>query len=123
MLEPSIVILYVNNLTKSREFYQDLLGIKSEELSPSFNQFTLSNGMCLGLKIKDTIEPPVTEKNGGGELAFTLDDPAKIDELFATLKIKGIAIAQPPTSMTFGYNFLAIDPDGNRLRFCSLRKS
>jgi catechol 2,3-dioxygenase-like lactoylglutathione lyase family enzyme len=72
MLEPSIVILYVNNLTKSREFYQDLLGIKSEKLSPSFNQFTL---------------------------------------------------AQPPTSMTFGYNFLAIDPDSNRLRFCSLRKS
>ena len=56
MLEPSIVILYVNNLTKSREFYQDLLGIKSEELSPSFNQFTVSNGMCLGLKIKDTVE-------------------------------------------------------------------
>lgn len=32
-------------------------------------------------------------------------------------------IAQPQTSMAFGYTFLALNPDGNRLRFVSLRKS
>ncbi len=122
MLEPSAVVLYVDNLAKSRQFYQALLGIKPEELSPSFNQFTLSNGMRLALKFKDTVEPPAEDKNGGGELAFTLDNPAMLDELFADWQKKGVTIAQSPTPMTFGYTFLALDPDGNRLRFVSLGK-
>ena len=122
MIEPSAVILYVDNLIKSHQFYQELLGIKPEELSPTFNQFTLSNGMRLGLKIKDTVEPPALDTNGSGELAFTLDNPAKIDELFADLQKKGVTITQPPTDVTFGYTFLALDPDGNRLRFVSLGK-
>lgn len=123
MIEPSAVILYVDNLTKSSQFYQALLGIKPEELSLHFNQFTLSNGMHLGLKVKNTVEPPATHKNGGGELAFTLDNTAKIDAMFATLQMNGATIVQPPTSMTFGYTFLALDLNGNRLRFVSLGKS
>lgn len=123
MLEPSAVVLYVDNLAKSRQFYQALLGIKPEELSPGFNQFTLSNGMRLALKIKDTVEPPAVDKNGAGELAFTMNNPAMLDELFSDWQKKGVTIAQPPTAMTFGYTFLALDPDGNRLRFVSLRKS
>jgi predicted lactoylglutathione lyase len=123
MLEPNAIVLYVDNLTISSNFYLDLLGINPEELSPAFHRFTLSNGMVLGLKVKHTVEPPADEKGSGGELAFTLDNNGKIDELFSEWQTKEINIAQSPTIMAYGYTFLALDPDGHRLRVVSLGKS
>ena len=122
MLEPSTVVLYVDNLLVSSAFYQDLLGIKLAEDSPTFHSFKLSNGMALGLKAKHSVEPP-TNANGSGELAFTLDDKRAVDELFVAWQGKRISMAQPPTVVPYGYTFLALDPDGNRLRVVSLRKS
>ena len=122
ILEPSAIVLYVDNLAISRQFYQDLLGIKPEEASPTFHSFTLSNGMGLGLKAKHAVEPPA-DKNGGGELAFTLDNNKKVDALFAEWQKKDINIALPPTVVPYGYTFVALDPDGNRLRVVSLGKS
>ncbi len=78
--------------------------------------------MGLGLKAKHAVEPP-TDGNGDGELAFILDINKKVDELFAEWQKKGIKIAQHPTLVTYGYTFVALDPDGNRLRVVSLGKS
>ncbi|MCL9685359.1 VOC family protein [Legionella maioricensis] len=122
MLEPSSVVLYVDDLEITSKFYQDLLGIKPEITSPTFNSFTLSKGMGLGLKVKHTVEP-APDKNGSGELAFTLDNNRMVDELFAEWQRKGVNIAQPPVIVPFGYTFLALDPDGNRLRVVALGKS
>lgn len=123
MIEPSAVVLYVDNILISSTFYQNLLGIKPEEASPTFHAFKLSNGMGLGLKAKHAVEPATTDKNGSGELAFTLDNNKEVDELFAEWQEKEINIAQPPTVVAYGYTFLALDPDGNRLRVVSLGKS
>ena len=123
ILEPTAIILYVDNLVISSTFYQDLLGIKPEEASPTFHSFTLSNGMGLGLKAKHAVEPPADNKNGGGELAFTLDNNKKVDALFAEWQEKDINMAHPPTIVPYGYTFVALDPDGNRLRVVSLGKS
>ena len=123
ILEPSAIVFYVDNLAKSRQFYQDLLGIKPEEASPTFHSFTLSNGMGLGLKAKHAVEPPADNKNGGGELAFTLDNNKKVDALFAEWQEKAINMALPPTVVPYGYTFVALDPDGNRLRVVSLGNS
>lgn len=120
MLEPSAVILYVNDLTVSSKFYQDLLGIKPEELSPTFTKFTLSNGMGLGLKIQPK---PSTGDNSSGELAFSLNSHLEVDTLFTQWQQKGISIAAPPALLPFGYTFLALDPDGNHLRFVALTNS
>lgn len=123
MLEPSVVVLYVDNLLVNSAFYQDLLGIKPAEDSPTFHSFKLSNGMGLGLKAKHSVEPPTTKENGNGELAFTLDNNSEVDELFVEWQGKEIHMAQSPTVVPYGYTFLALDPDGNRLRVVSLRKS
>lgn len=120
-LEPSTLVLYVSNLAVSSQFYQNLLGIKPEEASPTFHRLTLSNGMGLGLKAKHAVEPPADE-NGSGELAFTLDNNRSVDALFAEWQEKGIKIAQSPTVVTYGYTFVALDPDSNRLRVVSLGK-
>lgn len=122
MIEPSAIVLYVDNLAISSKFYRELFGIKPEESSPTFNSFTLSNGMGIGLKAKHAVESTSVD-NGSGELAFTVDNSSKVDELFSQWQMKGINIAQPPTDLTYGYTFLAMDPDGNRLRVVSLKKS
>ena len=122
ILEPNVIVLYVDNLPIASQFYQDLLGIKPEEDSPTFHSFKLSNGMGLGLKAKHSVEPP-TNENGSGELAFTLMNNREVDELFVEWQGKEIRMAQSPTVVPYGYTFLALDPDGNRLRVVSLRKS
>jgi catechol 2,3-dioxygenase-like lactoylglutathione lyase family enzyme len=122
ILEPTAIVLYVDNLAISSKFYQDLLGIRPEEASPTFHSFTLSNGMGLGLKAKHAVELPA-DKNGGGELAFTLDNNKKVDALYAEWQEKAINMALPPTVVPYGYTFVALDPDDNRLRVVSLGKS
>ena len=122
MIEPSAVVLYADNLTISSQFYHDLLGIKPVDASPTFTSFILSNGMGLGLKAKHAVEPPADEQ-GSGELAFTLDNHKKVDALFAEWQNKGIKIAQHPTVVSYGYTFVALDPDNNRLRVVTLGSS
>lgn len=122
IFEPTAVVLYVDNLAISSKFYQDLLGIEPEAASSTFHTFTLSNGWGVGLKAKHAVEPPADNKNGG-ELAFTLDNNKKVDALFAEWQEKDINIALPPTAVSYGYTFLAFDPDGHRLRVVSLGQS
>ena len=123
LLEPNTIVLHVNDLTLTSPFYQDLLGITPEEASPTFHAFKLSNGMSLALKAQHSVEPPAEGKNGNCELAFTLDDNQKVDDLFAAWQAKEINIIMPPNIVPYGYTFVAADPDGNRLRIVSLGKS
>lgn len=122
ILEPNVVVLYVDDLAITSQFYQDLLGMKPEEASITFHSFTLSNGMNLALKARHSVVPPTEAKSGNGELAFTLDDNKKVDELFSEWQAKGISIIFPPSQVPFGYTFVALDPDGHRLRVAALGK-
>lgn len=117
LIEPNLIIFYVDNLAISSQFYQDLLGISPEEASETFHAFRLSNTMSLALKAKHTAEPP-TDRNGGGELAFILDSNKKVDALFESFQAKKIKTIFGPSLLSYGYNFVALDPDGNRLRMC-----
>lgn len=123
ILEPNVMVLYVDDLAITSQFYQDLLGIKPEEASPTFHSFTLSNGMSFALKARHSVMPPIEAKSGNGELAFTLDSHQKVDELFATWQAKKIDILLPPTQVPFGYTFVALDPDGHRLRVAFIGKA
>ncbi|KTC72568.1 bleomycin resistance protein [Legionella birminghamensis] len=121
MLEPSAVIIYVNDVAVSSQFYQELTGIEPDELSPVFSAFKLQNGMTIGLKSMQSVEPPV-EGRGGFELAFTVANNQQVDTLFAQWQKKGIPIAQSPTVLPYGYTFTGLDPDLNRLRVVALEK-
>lgn len=123
MFEPNVMVLYVDNLAITSQFYQNLLGINPEESSPTFYSFTLSNGMSLALKARHSVMPFTDAKSGSGELAFTLDTNQQVDELFAAWKAQKISILLPPTQVPFGYTFVALDPDGYRLRVACLGKS
>lgn len=109
----SLVILYVESPIASAAFYADLLGQKPAEASPTFAMFALPSGIGLGLWSRHTVEPTAKVAGCGGEVAFTAAD---IDAVHADWTARGLCIAQVPTDMDFGRTFVALDPDGHRLR-------
>ena len=116
MSDPNFVILYVDSPAASANFYQKLLGNKPVEASSTFALFALKSGLMLGLWSKHTVEPAATAAGGGAELAFALDNRHELDELYAKWKSQKLPIIQEPTDMDFGHTFVALDPDGHRLR-------
>lgn len=113
MPDLSLVILYVDDPAASTAFYADLLGQAPGEQSPTFAMFPLPSGIGLGLWSRHTVEPAAAAGGGGGEIAFMAAD---VDAVHADWSAKGLAIAQPPTELDFGRAFVALDPDGHRLR-------
>jgi catechol 2,3-dioxygenase-like lactoylglutathione lyase family enzyme len=113
MPELSLVILYVDSPVASAAFYEGLLGQPPVEASPTFAMFRLPSGIGIGLWSRHTVEPAAAASGGGTELAFTAGDA---DAVHADWAARGLPIAQPPTEMDFGRTFVALDPDGHRLR-------
>src|SRR5207247_5014855 len=111
----SFVLLYVESPPASAAFYADLLGKKPVETSPTFAMLPLGDEVMLGLWSRRTVEP-VASAPGGGEVASTAADAADVERTHADWKTRGLPIAQKPTAMDFGHTFVALDPDGHRLR-------
>ena len=116
MSDISFVILYVDSPAKSAAFYTDLLGRPPVEASPTFAMFAMSSGVMFGLWSRHTVEPAASASGGGSEIAFTVKGAAAVDETHADWKKRGLKIAQAPTDLDFGRTFVALDPDGHRLR-------
>ena len=113
-------LLYVDSPATSANFYSRLLGKPPVELNPTFALFILDNGVKLGLWSRHTVEPAAQLTGGGGEVGFSLADPAAVDALHAQWVERGATITQSPTHLDFGYTFVAEDLDGHRLRAFSL---
>jgi hypothetical protein len=112
----SFLLLYVESPPTSARFYADLLSSPVLEQSPTFAMLPLRDGVMLGLWSRATVEPKAASKTGAGEVAFTVSDAAAVEATHADWSKRGLAIAQPPTRMDFGHTFVALDPDGHRLR-------
>jgi predicted lactoylglutathione lyase len=117
MSDVSFILVYVDDVAASEAFYASILGRGAIESSPTFAMLPAAPGLMLGLWKRDGVKPPAAEASG--EIAITAADDAEVDRLFAEWRAKGVAIAQAPAAMDFGYNFLALDPDGRRLRVFS----
>ena len=115
MSDVSFILVYVDDVARSEAFYASVLGRGAVESSPTFAMLPAAPNLMLGLWKRDGVKPPASAA-GGGEIAFTAADDAEVDALFAEWRARGVAIAQPPTKMDFGYTFVGLDPDGNRLR-------
>jgi len=108
-----LIILYVDSPAASAVLYANLLGQEPAEASPTFAMFSLPSGIGLGLWSRHTVEPAAAASGGGTEIAFTVND---VDAVHADWSARGLVIAQPPTDLDFGRTFVALDPDGHRLR-------
>ena len=116
MFKPNFLLLYVDDPSASAAFYQALLGQPPVEASPTFALFALQSGVMFGLWSKHTVEPAAPPRFGGSELAFKVNDAGAVRAKHAEWSERGLTIAQPPTDLDFGHTFVALDPDGHRLR-------
>lgn len=115
MTDPNFILLYVDSPAASAAFYAELLGKAPVESSATFAMFALDSGVMMGLWSKHTVQPEATPV-GGGELAFAVDGNDAVSARYTDWLQRGLRIAQVPTKMDFGYTFVALDPDGHRLR-------
>jgi catechol 2,3-dioxygenase-like lactoylglutathione lyase family enzyme len=116
MTDPNFVILYVKDPSASAAFYADVLGRTPVEASPTFVMFALPSGVMLGLWLRDNVVPAADAAAGGAELAITVQDADAVRATHADWSRRKLKIAQPPIAMDFGFTFVALDPDGHRLR-------
>ena len=116
MPEFSFVLLYVDNPLSSAAFYTALLNRRTVEESPTFAMLPLRDGVMLGLWSRKTVEPEAKSPAGAGEITFKVADVSAVRAIHAEWAGRGIPIAQAPTEMDFGNTFVALDPDGHRLR-------
>ena len=116
MPQANLVILYVDSPPASAEFYADLLGERPIESSPTFAMLALGKHMRLGLWSRHTVEPRAIATAGGGEICFHADSAEALNETYLQWRAKGLTMAQAPCDMDFGRTFVALDPDGHRLR-------
>lgn len=122
MMEPTYTLLFVDQPAASAAFYAELLGKQPVESSPNFALFVLESGNKLGLWSRHTAEPAPTATGGGCEIGFSLPDEEAVRLTFAAWRKRGLKIAQEPTAMDFGFTFVALDPDGHRLRVFALNQ-
>ncbi|OKL42257.1 VOC family protein [Pseudovibrio exalbescens] len=119
MFNPNSVILYVTDVNKSTDFYKKVLEKDPEESFSEFSLFLLEGNFMLGLQAKDGIDPKAQEHFGGVELSLSDVDRETVDRLHSQWSSMGVDIALPPQELAFGYTFVAVDPDGHRLRVCA----
>lgn len=110
------VLLYVSDPLKSAKFYSRLLDEPPIEATPTFAMLKLSGHVMLGLWLRGDVAPPAEAAPGGSEVAFTVQSPEEVKELYVRWRGEDIRMVQPPTEMDFGHTFVALDPDGHRLR-------
>lgn len=117
MADPNFIILYVDSPTASAAFYATLLGKPPVESSATFAMFALPSGVVLGLWSRYAVEPaPAPTLGGGGEVAFAVESRDQVTSLYDAWMGRGLRVAQEPVDMDFGHTFVALDPDGHRLR-------
>lgn len=116
MFDPNFILLYVNDPAESAAFYADLLGKTPVEASPTFALFALDSGVMLGLWSRHTVEPSPSAMPGSSEIAFSLASVELVRAAYDDWLRRGMTILQEPTDMDFGTTFVALDPNGHRLR-------
>ena len=121
MYQPNFMILYVDSPAASAVFYRNLFDLEPVESSATFVLFALERGLMIGLWSRHTVEPAATAA-GGAELAFSVDGDEYIDSIYREWQERGVGILLPPTDMDFGRSFVALDPDGHRLRVFALKE-
>ena len=116
MTDADILLLYVTSPEASARFYARLLEREPTEASRTFVLLPLASGLALGLWARDGVEPAPAASGGGGEIGFKVKGAGAVDATHADWRAKGASIALPPTDLDFGRSFVALDPDGHRLR-------
>ncbi len=123
MLIPNLLLFYVQNPLESALFYEKIFSIKPVASFPTYVAFSFENGFTFSLwstQAKNFISGGTGHRS---ELSFMVNDEQKVRELRKQWGEFGVAIEQDLHEAVFGLTFVALDPDGHRIRVCMPDKS
>jgi catechol 2,3-dioxygenase-like lactoylglutathione lyase family enzyme len=111
----SIITLAVSDITDSRHFYEDTLGLEVSEHSNENIVFFEFDGSWLALHPQDKLaEDAQTNVAGSGfTLAHNVASKEAVDDIFAELTANDVTITKKPVQTDWGgYSGYFTDPDG-----------
>jgi len=107
-------ILYTNDVSKIRKFYEDVVGLRCEyQDQDNYVSFIFPNGAKLGINKSVLTE---REKPGGQTVFIRVTDMASQKEKYEQL---GYTFYEPYVEYDWGKYFAILDPDGNKVGFIS----
>ena len=118
MLTPNLLLLYVKNPMESAVLYEKIFKIKPVASYPSYVAFSFANGFNFSLW---STQAQNFVSGGSGhrcELAFMVPNEDEVGALRNAWKELGVQIEQDLHEAVFGLTFVALDPDGHRIRVC-----
>ena len=118
MMTPNLFLLYVADPARSMQFYQRLLGRPPAANFPTYVAFAFGEGFYLGLWSTSARDFVSLGSGHRSEIAFMVENEAAVDALYQDWRNSGVVIEQEPKLAVFGRTFVALDPDGHRLRVC-----
>ena len=113
LLGPDFISLQVRNLSASRTFYTELLGLSIDE---RFNapDFVLFDTHSIPFALREAnVDLDKAPQPGWGMILWI--DCDQVNELHAKLQTAGVTIITPPFDGPFGRTFVFTDPDGYRI--------
>lgn len=117
MKSPNMIVLYIENMSLSRAFYSRLFGLEPVQASDGFTLYLLEGGFKFALWAVQAVVPATAVTGGGVEIDFSVEAREEVDALYRNWSERGARFAQHPGDQKFvGYTFIALDPDGHRLR-------
>ncbi|MCA0848219.1 VOC family protein [Salipiger thiooxidans] len=118
MTTPNLILLYVSDPARSAAFYADLLGTEPEAVFPNYAALSFGNGLSLGLWSTAAQDFVSGGEGHRSELAFMVPSDAEVDRMHDDWVARGVSVEQAPLQAAFGRTFVALDPDGHRIRVC-----
>ena len=115
---PNLVLFYVENPAESARFYADIFEMQPVAAVPTYAAFQFPNGFTFSLW---STQAKSFVSGGSGhrcELAFMVTDDVQVRALRERWGELGIRIEQDLHEAVFGLTFVALDPDGHRIRVC-----
>ncbi len=118
MPNPNLVLFYVKNPLESASFYEKVFEQKPVAAFPTYVAFSFSSGLTFSLWSTQAKNFVSCGSGNRSELAFMVSDEDEVRRLCDLWKKNGISIEQDLHKAVFGLTFVALDPDGHRIRVC-----
>ena len=118
MLTPNLLLLYVQNPMESAMFYEKIFKTKPVASFPTYVAFSFANGFTFSLWSMQAKNFVSGGEGHRSELAFMVPNEDQVNTLRNEWIELDVQIEQDLHEAVFGLTFVALDPDGHRIRVC-----
>lgn len=118
MLTPNLILLYVDDPEQSAAFYAKLFDHPPSVVYPTYAAFEFDNGLNFALWSTQAADFVSGGAGHRAEIAFMVPKPDTVQTLYDRWQAADVTIEQPIHEAVFGLTFVALDPDGHRIRVC-----